>query len=88
MILILIFGNTSSIGDFKTINKWQGLVLILCTISYIVYTIYEERKLKNKKIDAEIIKDVENKGEYKTKVIVIYMILRNIRLKIWLGFCC
>lgn len=77
MILLLIFGNT----DAKVITKGQGWILIFCTFAYIIYTIYEERILKNSKIDKEIIKEVENKGKHKTNVILIYMILGILGLK-------
>lgn len=81
MILLLIFGNTNNLESYQSINRWQGLILVLCTIIYVLYTIYEERQLNNKKMDEEILKDVQNKGNHKTKTIVIYMILGILGLK-------
>lgn len=81
MVLILILGNTHNFGEYLVIDRWQGVLLILCTIAYILYTIYEEKKIKNKKIDDEVIKDVENKGKYSTKMILIYLILGILGLK-------
>ena len=61
LILILFLGNTEKFGEHQTITRNQGFILILCTLVYVLYTIYEEKKIKNEKIDEEIIKDVESK---------------------------
>ena len=61
MLLLLFFGNTTKLGETHIIDRWQGIVLLLCTVIYIIYTIYEEKKLKDKQMDDEIIKDVESK---------------------------
>ena len=79
MILILVFGN---IGE-GIINRWEGSVLLLCALIYIVYTIYEEKKIKDKKLDKEIIKEVEE-IEMKSKSIshiIFYIILGLLGLK-------
>ena len=79
MVLILFFGNTGE----GIINRWQGSVLLLCALLYILYTIYEEKKTKDKKIDDEIIKEVKE-IEMKTKsisYIIVYIILGLLGLK-------
>ncbi len=86
MVLLLLLGNTAKLGGSQTITRWQGIVLLLCTVIYILYTIYEEKKVKNKKIDAEIIKDVESKGEYSIGTIIIYLILGILGLKFGADF--
>lgn len=87
MVLLLFLGNTHKFGDAQTITRGQGFILLLCTVAYIIYTIYEEKRLHNKKIDDEIIKEVSRKEKLPTAAIVIYMIFRNIRAKIWFRFC-
>lgn len=81
MILLLFLGNTDKLGEAQTITRWQGVVLLLCTVAYIIYTIYEEKKINNKKIDEEIIKDVKSKENYPTITIIIYLILGILGLK-------
>ena len=79
MVLILFLGNTEE----GTINRWQGVGLLLCAIIYILYTIYEEKKIKDKKIDDEIVKEVEE-VETKSKSVgrtIIYTILGLLGLK-------
>ena len=79
MVLILFFGNAGE----GIIKRWQGILLLLCAIIYILYTIYEEKKIKNKKINEEIIKEVEE-IEMKSKSkgsIAIYTILGLLGLK-------
>ena len=83
IVLILFFGNTSKLGEEKIINRWQGIVLLLCALIYILYTIYEEKKIKNKKLDDEILKEVEEL-EMKSKSInsiIIYTVLGLLGLK-------
>ena len=75
MLLILFLGNTTKLGETHIIDRWQGVILLLCTIAYIIYTIYEEKKLKNKQIDDEIIKDVESKEIKSIFTIIIFLIL-------------
>ena len=81
MVLLLFLGNTDKLGEAQTITRWQGIVLILCTIAYIIYTIYEEKKLKNTKLDREIIEEVESMELHSTYKIIIYMILGVLGLK-------
>lgn len=87
MVLLLFLGNINKFGDTQTITRLQGVVLLLCTILYIMYTIYEEKKLKNKNIDNEMIEDVETKGKYSVVMCIIYFALRSTRTKIWSRFC-
>lgn len=81
MLLILFLGNTEKFGEHQTITRNQGFILILCTLVYVLYTIYEEKKVKNEKIDEEIIKDVESKENCSAFEIIIYMILGILGLK-------
>ena len=86
MILLLFLGNTNKVGENHIITRWQGVLLLLCTVAYIVYTIYEENTIKNKKIDEEIIKDVESKEEKSIIIILIYLILGILGLKFGADF--
>ena len=70
----------------QTITRWQGVVLILCTAAYIIYSIYEEKKLHDKKLDEEIIKEVELRENKSTTAIIIYMILGILGLKFGADF--
>lgn len=81
MVLLLFLGNTTKLGETHIIDRWQGVVLLLCTAAYIVYTIYEEKKLKNKQKDEEIIKDVEEKEVKSIWLIIIYFVLGILGLK-------
>lgn len=81
LLLLLALGNIDIIQNMQTITRWQGIVLILCAITYILYTIYEEKRAKNKTLDKEIIEDVEAKELNSTSKIIIYIILGIIGLK-------
>lgn len=81
MILLLFLGNTQNLGDANVITRWQGAFLILCTILYMLYTIYEEKKMKDKKYDEELIKEVDSKEEHSMIFVVIYFILGVLGLK-------
>lgn len=81
MILLLFLGNTNKVGDNHIITRGQGVLLLLCTLAYIIFTIYEENAIKNKKIDEEIIKDVESKEEKSILKIVIFLIVGILGLK-------
>ena len=74
IILILFLGNTEKLGEAQTITRWQGVVLFAFTIMYIIYTIYEDKKFKNEKIDQEIIKDVETKKNSIIGTIILYLV--------------
>lgn len=77
MILLLFLGNT----NIQIITRWQGILLLVCSGVYIAYTIYEENRIKNKKIDEEIIADVVSKEHYSIGTIIVYMILGILGLK-------
>lgn len=81
MILLLFLGNTNKVGDNHIITRGQGVLLLLCTLAYIIFTVYEENAIKNKKIDEEIIKDVESKEEKSIFKIFIFLILGILGLK-------
>jgi len=86
MVLLLFLGNTDKFGNAQTITRLQGILLLLCTVIYIIYTIYEERHIKNQKIDEELIKDVESKAKYSVGTIIVYMILGILGLKFGADF--
>lgn len=86
MILLLFLGNTAYLGEVHVIYRWQGLILILCTIMYIIYTIYEEKKLKDKKMDEEILNEVKTKENYQVGTIILYLILGILGLKFGADF--
>ena len=81
MFLLLFLGNTEKLGEAQTITRGQGVVLLLCTLAYILYTIYEEKKAKDKEFDEEMIKDVKSKENSSITRIIIYMILGILGLK-------
>lgn len=81
MVLLLFLGNTNKFGNAHSITRWQGVILLLCTVAYILYTIHEEKVIKNKKIDEEVIKDVQIKGKHSVGIIIVYMILGILGLK-------
>ena len=81
MILLLILGNVTKLGEIYIIDRWQGIILLLYAIIYIIYTIYEEKKLKNKKIDDELIKEVEAKELKSVWTIIAFFILGILGLK-------
>ena len=65
----------------QTITRGQGVVLLLCTLAYILYTIYEEKKAKDKEFDEKMIKDVKSKENSSITRIIIYMVLGILGLK-------
>ena len=81
MLLLLFLGNTEKIGEAQTITRGQGVVLLLCTLAYILYTIYEEKKVRDKEFDEEMIKDVKSKENSSITRIIIYMVLGILGLK-------
>ena len=81
MLLLLFLGNTEKLGEAQTITRGQGVVLLLCTLAYILYTIYEEKKAKDKEFDEEMIKDVKSKENSSITRIIIYMVLGILGLK-------
>ena len=86
MLLLLFLGNTDKIGDIGVITRGQGVILLLSTILYILYTIYEDKKIKDKKLEEEIIKDVESREVKSIGVIIIYTILGVLGLKFGADF--
>ena len=81
MFLLLFLGNTEKLGETQTITRGQGVILLLCTLAYILYTIYEEKKVKDKEFDEEMIKDVKSKENSSITRIIVYMILGILGLK-------
>ena len=75
ILLLLYFGNSNEI------NRLYGIILILCAIFYVAYTIYGEKK--NKELDKELIKEVENieLKENSIIIIILYIVLGLLGLK-------
>ena len=75
ILLLLYFGNSNDIG------KIQGIILVLCAIFYVVYTIYEEKQ--NKELDKELIKEVKDLElkENSIIIIILYIVLGLLGLK-------
>ncbi len=86
MIVLLFLGNTEKLGDAQTITRGQGVILLLCMIAYILYTIHEEKKIHNEKIDEERIKEVESKEHYSIGMILLYLVLGILGLKFGADF--
>lgn len=86
MALLLFLGNTAKFGELHSITRGQGFILLLFTLAYILYTIYEERAMKNKKMDEEIIKDVKSKETRSMNRIITYFILGILGLKFGADF--
>lgn len=83
MLLILFLGNINKINSIGIISLPQGIILVLCAFFYIIYTIYEENKIKNNKLDKEIIEEVENIKikEQSIMIIFLYIIIGLLGLK-------
>lgn len=83
MLILLLFGNSNL--DY-VITKSEGILLILFTLAYIIYSIYEEKKIYNEKINKEIIESVETREIYPIITIIIYIILGILGLKFGADF--
>lgn len=81
-VLILLLGNFNS----NTITQAQGFLLILCSVAYLVFTLFEEIKMKNNKLDEEIINEVKSKDKYSTGLIILYSIFGILGLKFGADF--
>ena len=61
IVLLLLLANINSSGEYSVINRWQGVLLIIFAVGYIIYTIYAENKAKNDEYDKEVIEEVKSK---------------------------
>lgn len=86
MVLLLIFGNTNKVGEVGIITRIQGVILLLCTVIYVLYTIYEEKHFKNKNIEIEILEEVEEREENSLLKIVLLMVFGALGLKFGADF--
>lgn len=86
MILLLLLGNIQKFGDAQKITRGDGIALLLCLTAYIIYSVYEEKKIHNNKIDKELIKEVKSKENYSIITIIIYIILGVLGLKFGADF--
>lgn len=85
-LLLLLIGNNDRLENIQTITRGQGILLVLCAILYIIYTIYEEKEIKNKKMEGELIKEVESKEQTSGIKIALSMVLGIIGLKFGADF--
>ena len=81
MLLLLFLINTNKLEGAQTVTRWQGALLIFCTILYIIYSIYVEKNIHNEEIDDEIVKEVKENENYSVFTIILYMILGILGLK-------
>lgn len=87
MLIIVIILYLWNLGkQINEITRWQGAFLLLCAVIYIIYSIYEEKVIYNKKIEDKIAKIVKTKEEYSTKKIIIFFILGILGLKLGADF--
>ena len=84
IVILLYLGNLGK--QINEITRWQGAFLLLCAVIYIIYSIYEEKVIYNKKIEDKIAKSVKTKEEYSTKKIIIFFILGILGLKFGADF--
>lgn len=84
IVILLYLGNLGK--QINEITRWQGTFLLLCAVIYIIYSIYEEKVIYNKKIEDKIAKSVKTKEEYSTKKIIIFFILGILGLKFGADF--
>lgn len=85
-LLLLLLGNTGHLEGTEVIGRVQGIILLLCTVIYIIYSMYEEKSIKNDKRDKEMLDEVKEKENYPTKTIIVYFILGIIGLKFGADF--
>lgn len=85
-LLLLLLGNTGHLEGTEVISRVQGIILLLCTVIYIIYSMYEEKSIKNDKRDKEMLDEVKEKENYPTKTIIVYFILGIIGLKFGADF--
>lgn len=85
-LLLLLLGNTGHLEGTEVISRVQGFILLLCTVIYIIYSMYEEKSIKNDKRDKEMLNEVKEKENYPTKTIIVYFILGIIGLKFGADF--
>ncbi len=74
MVLLAFFGYS------KTIDRWQGVILLVATIVYILYTIYEEKHSSSNERVEKPKKKIKEKNISLGKIIV-FLILGLIGLK-------
>ena len=86
MILLLFFGNEKIKSNIQSVSCFEGVMLLIFLAIYIIYSVYEEKSIHNKKIDDEIIKNVKAKESYPAIKIILYMILGILGLKFGADF--
>ncbi len=76
MILLLFLGN-STFGGANMISRTEGIILLGCTIIYMLYTIFEEKR----EITREERTKIEHINKMSTLTIIIYFLLGLLGLK-------
>ena len=81
MFLLLVLGNTATVDGHYAVTRVQGILLLVCTAGYIIYTIIEEKML----IDKEGVQEkIETTSEIKERTmgrIILYIALGVLGLK-------
>lgn len=85
MVVLMVFGNVRSSGGVQTITRGQGFILLLFTLFYILYSIYEEKHF-NKKDEIEILDEYPNEESISFFKIIIFFILGVLGLKFGADF--
>ena len=86
MVLLLLLGNNQAQGQAYTITRLEGIYLLFWTVLYIIYSIYEEKKLHNEKADEELIKSVEEREDHTISMIIAFIIVGILGLKFGADF--
>jgi len=88
MLLVMLLADINLFSGSNTLARWQGIVLIIFTLLYILYTIYEEKNNINKKGNNDKVDIIDNDKEKNTHAwkIALYIILGCVMLKIGSDF--
>ncbi len=86
MALLLYLGNITMFNHSQIITRGQGVFLLLCTVAYVIYTIYEEKQLKNEIIENELEEQAESIKNYSLFKTILYLVIGVIGLKFGADF--
>jgi len=76
MVLLIILGSIPLSGEPSTIGFVEGIILLVCTVLYIAYTMYEEKNANHRQGHQEDIDEyIETKKNKEEKKLSLYMIL-------------
>lgn len=76
MILLLLLGN-SPLGEQNVIGRGDGVFLLICSLLYFIYTIFEEKR----EITQEEKNKIQKSGKMSAITMIIYIILGVLGLK-------